>query len=256
MSVTIALNTANLVAYYSGYRFKLAEWSKQHAMVVQRTGIEEWREICKQIRACGYDAVEVWVAHVEKCADDLNRASAFREAMRMNGLHAVALAGTLNDTTARICQLLAIPCACAGYGGSNKETVIRLMRETGILFNYENHPETSIEAIRNQVECGAYGLAVAVDTGWLCTRGLEAPAAIRSLGRLIRHVHLKDVAKMGGHETVALGTGVVDTPAVLKELKAIGYQGVLSWEDEPENRNPFDIASEMREYIQQQWSRG
>ena len=98
-------------------------------------------------------------------------------------------------------------------------------------------------------------MAVAIDTGWLCTQGLEAPAAIRSLGRLIRHVHLKDVAQMGGHETVKLGTGVVDIPAVIHELKAIGYQGVLSWEDEPENRNPFEIASEMREYIQQQWSR-
>ena len=110
-------------------------------MVVQRTGIEEWREICKQIRACGYDAIEIWVALVEKCADDLDRAKSFREAMHQNQLKAVALAGTLNDTTARICKLLDIPCACAGYGGSNKETVIRLMRETGILFNYENHPE-------------------------------------------------------------------------------------------------------------------
>ena len=255
MSVTIAFNTANLVAYYSGFQFKLAEWSKQHAMVVQRTGIGEWREICKQIRACGYDAIEVWVALVEKCADDIDRAKSFREAMQNNGLNAVALAGTLNETTARICKLLDIPCACAGYGGSSKETVIRLMRETGILFNYENHPETSIEAIRNQVDCGSDGLAIAVDTGWLCTRGVEAPAAIRSLGRLIRHVHLKDVAQMGGHETVALGTGVVDIPSVIHELKAIGYEGVLSWEDEPEHRNPFEIASEMREFIHQQWSR-
>jgi sugar phosphate isomerase/epimerase len=253
MSVTIAFNMANLVAHYSDYRFKLSQWSAQHAMAVQRTGIQEWQEICEKIRACGYDAVEVWVALVEKCADDPDRAKAFRQTLISSNLTPVALAGTLNDKNARICQLLGIPCACGGYGDSSRETVVRLMRQTGILFNFENHPEKSVDAIRQQIQNGSDGLAVAVDTGWLLTQGIEAPAAIRSLGRLIRHVHLKDVAQAGGHETVKLGTGAVDIPGVVKELKAIGYQGVLSWEDEPEDRNPWEIAAEMRDYIHQQW---
>jgi sugar phosphate isomerase/epimerase len=127
------------------------------------------------------------------------------------------------------------------------------MRESGILYNYENHPETSVEAIRHQIEGGADGLAIALDTGWLGTQGINAPAAVRQLGRLIRHVHLKDVAARGAHDTVKLGTGIVDIPAVVRELRAIGYSGVLSWEDEPENRNPWDIAAEMRQYIHDLW---
>jgi hypothetical protein len=35
----------------------------------------------------------------------------------------------------------------------------------------------------------------------------------------------------------------------------MGYGGVLSWEDEPEDRNPFDIAADMRQYIEGTWSR-
>ena len=255
MSVRIAFNTANLVAHYSGYRFKLAEWGKQHQLAAERTGVAEWTDICQKIRACGYDAIEVWSALVERCEADATLADAFVEVMRDHQLTPVALAGTLNDKTATLCRRLGIPLVAGGYWGSDKATAARVMRETGILFNYENHPEPSVEAIRQQIDYGANGFAIAIDTGWLGTQRVDAPAAVRELGRLIRHVHVKDVKAPGGHETVRLGTGCVDIPGVLRELKAIGYTGVLSWEDEPEDRNPFEIAAEMRQYIEQQWAR-
>lgn len=253
MNVTIAFNTANLVAHYSGYHFQLADWVKQHQQVVERTHLAEWTDICQRIRAAGYNAVEVWVALIEKCAGDESRAAAFSQVLKDHHLTPVALAGPLNDTTGQLCQRFGIPCACGGYWGSDKPNTLRVMRDTGVLFNYENHPETSIEEIRAQIALGAHGFALALDTGWLVTRNIEAPRAVRELGRLIRHVHLKDVAAPGGHATVKLGTGVADIPGIVRELKAIGYTGVLSWEDEPEDRNPWDIAAEMRQYIEQLW---
>ncbi|HEV7301544.1 MAG TPA: sugar phosphate isomerase/epimerase family protein [Tepidisphaeraceae bacterium] len=255
MSVQIAFNSANLVAHYSGYQFKLAEWGKQHELASQRTGIAEWNDICQRIRACGYDAIEVWVALVERCETDEVMADAFAKALRDNQLKPAMLAGTLNDKTATICKRLGIPAVAGGYWGSDKATATRVMRATGIHYNFENHPEDSIDAIRQRVDYGANGFAVALDTGWLGTKNMDAPDTVRQLGRLIRHVHLKDVKALGGHETVKLGTGVVDIPGVIRELKAIGYTGVLSWEDEPEDRNPFDIAAEMRQYIAQHWAK-
>ena len=153
-----------------------------------------------------------------------------------------------------ICQRLGITSVCGGYWGTDRATSVRVMRQTGIRFNYENHPEKTVEELRKQIGYGEDGLALGVDIGWLGTQGFDAPQAVRQLGRLIRHVHVKDV-RAGSHETVALGKGGCDIPGVIRELKAIGYDGVLSWEDEPEDRNPFDIAAEMREYIQREWSK-
>jgi sugar phosphate isomerase/epimerase len=62
-------------------------------------------------------------------------------------------------------------------------------------------------------------------------------------------VHLKDVDKRGSHHTVPLGTGCVGIDAVIQQMKSMGYGGMWSWEDEPEGRNPFDVAVEMRKYI-------
>ena len=41
-----------------------------------------------------------------------------------------------------------------------------------------------------------------------------------------------------------------DWPEVLKALVEIGYNGWYSWEDEPEDRNPFDSAVRNREFIE------
>ena len=255
MQPVIAFNTANFVAYFSHHQFQLSKWGDQHKLTAERIDAAPFTDMCRAIRAAGFKAVEVWVALVEKCGTDAARGEQFKSILRDHNLTPIALAGTLNDTTVPVCRALGIPACAGGYWGSDHATVVRLSRETGIRFNYENHPEKSVTEIREKVNYGADGLAVAVDTGWLGTHHLDAPRTVRELGRLVRHVHLKDVAATGGHETVKLGTGCIDIPGVISELKRIGYDGALSWEDEPEPRNPMDIAGEMHEYIRTQWGR-
>lgn len=253
-SPLIAFNTANLVGRVTGYRFKLDDWGKQEKLTIQRTDPAEFAAICGEIARCGYSAVELWQAHCHPSTLTEARAAEYRQALASNRLTPVSLAAAMTDDTARVCRMLGIPAICGGYWGSDRETSTRVMRSTGVLYNFENHGETSVDEIRNQVANGADGLAVALDTGWLGTQGMDAPATVRQLGRLIRHVHLKDVKAAGGHHTVKLGSGCVDIPGAVRELKSIGYTGVLSWEDEPEDRNPFDIAAEMRQYILRLWN--
>jgi L-ribulose-5-phosphate 3-epimerase len=246
----IAFNTANLVARCSGYKFSLSKWGEEHKKTVAKTDEKEFAAICREIAVAGYSAVEIWVAHVDPAGMTDTRAANYRSILREFGLTPVALAGTLNDAHADVCEKLNIPACCGGFWGSDHATVVRLTQSTGILFNYENHPEKSVDEVRSQIKLGEHGLAVAVDTGWFSTQHVNAADAIRSLGSLVRHVHLKDVKAVGGHETVQLGTGVTDIPACVRALKDINYTGVLSWEDEPEDRNPMEIALEMRLYIQ------
>ena len=59
----------------------------------------------------------------------------------------------------------------------------------------------------------------------------------------------KDVKAAGKHETCLLGDGVVNVAGCLQALREIGYAGWYSWEDEPEDRNPFDSAVRNRRWI-------
>jgi L-ribulose-5-phosphate 3-epimerase len=150
---------------------------------------------------------------------------------------------------------MGIPVANGGFWGTTLADVRRVMEASGIRCNYENHPEKSVEEIRARVEGGDELLGVCVDTGWLGTHGIDATAAIRALGSLVRHVHLKDVRAPGGHETCPMGQGCVGIRDVIAALHETRYDGWLSWEDEPEDRNPLDIAGAMRKLIEAELGR-
>jgi sugar phosphate isomerase/epimerase len=126
-----------------------------------------------------------------------------------------------------------------------------LRRDFGIGFNFENHPQKSAEEILARVGGGDEWLGVCIDAGWLGAQGVPAPEAIRICGDRVRRVHLKDVKAPGAHETCLLGEGVVDVAGCIAALKAMGYAGSYSWEDEPEDRNPFDSAVRNRVWIEE-----
>jgi sugar phosphate isomerase/epimerase len=248
----IAFNTANLVARFTNWRFELKNWAEQDRITRERTDEREWAAICREIADAGFRAVEIWAAHVDPARMTEQRATRFKELLQEYRLEPIGLSGSLNDNTARVCKWIGIPQCDGGYWYTDPETVRRLLQTTGIRFNYENHPEKSAAEIRGCIDSlgGHPGAGLCIDTGWLGTQGVDAPSAIRELGALVKHVHLKDVTHRGSHETCPLGQGAVDIPGVVAALKEIGYSGWYSWEDEPEDRNPMSIAREMREYIE------
>jgi inosose dehydratase len=150
---------------------------------------------------------------------------------------------------------MGIPAANGGLWGTSLADVRRIVAATGLRCNYENHPERSVEEIRDRIEGGSPGVGLCIDTGWLATQGIDAAAAIGSLGALVQHVHVKDVSEPGSHLTCPLGDGCAGIPAVIAALKKIGYKGWYSWEDEPENRNPMLIARQMRQWIARELER-
>lgn len=245
----IAFNTANLVARVSDYKFQLSNWGAQADKTVEQTDEMAFRDICREIKAAGYNAVELWEAHIDPSVMNQERANLWKQILQENDLQVIAYAGGIRPESIEVCKRLGIPQICGGLKVPLAEAT-KLCRNSGIAFNYENHPEKSVEEILSKIDGGNDVVGVALDTGWLGTQGVDAPGAVRELGDVIRHVHIKDVKAVGAHETCILGQGVVDIAGVVTALREIGYNGWYSWEDEPEDRNPFDSARANREYIE------
>ncbi|RPI20679.1 MAG: sugar phosphate isomerase/epimerase, partial [Acidobacteria bacterium] len=245
----IAFNTANLVARVTGYRYELRNWMTQHIKTAEATDAAAWRAICQEIAATGFKAVEVWEAHASPEKLDRAKALEWKKILDGAGLKAVAYAGRLSPKTAEICQVLGIPHIDGGLGTLSPEQATALCKETGIRCNIENHPEKSADELKKKIGAGNEWLGVCIDTGWLGTQGVSGPDVIKACGSLVRHTHIKDVKKAGAHETCPLGEGVANVEGCLKALQAINYQGAYSWEDEPEDRNPFDSAKRNLAWI-------
>jgi sugar phosphate isomerase/epimerase len=252
-----AFNTANLVARVTGYRYQLSHWMEQHEKTVAATDEAAWRAICKEIAAAGFRAVEVWEAHAAPSSLDEAKARTWKRILEDNGLTPVAYAGGLRPETLRICQWLGIPHVDGGLRESTPEKATALCREHGIRFNIENHPEKSASEILAKIGGGNEWLGVCIDTGWLASRGAPGPATIKACAPFVRHTHVKDVEEVktpGAHETCLLGEGVADVAGCLAALREVEYAGWYSWEDEPEDRNPFDSAARNREWIEKRLS--
>jgi L-ribulose-5-phosphate 3-epimerase len=243
-------NTANLVARVTGYRYQLSQWMEQHKKTIAATDEAAWRTICKEIAAAGFKAVDVWEAHAAPEALDEAKARTWRRILDDNGLLPVSYAGQLRPETLRICQWMGIPHIDGGLRENTPEKATALCREHGIRFNIENHPEKSASEILAKVGGGNDWLGVCIDTGWLATQGAPGPATIKACAPFVRHTHVKDVKKAGAHETCMLGEGVADVAGCLAALREVKYAGWYSWEDEPEDRNPFDSAVRNREWIE------
>jgi L-ribulose-5-phosphate 3-epimerase len=246
----IAFNTANLVARFTNYRFELKNWGEQHQKTIAMTDEAAWDGICRDIAAAGFSAVEIWEAHAAPESLTRDKAVRWKRILENNKLQPIAYAGGLRRETLQICQWLGIPDIDGGLRVQTLEEATALCREFGIRFNLENHPEKTAAEALAKIGGGNDWLGLCVDTGWFGTQGANAPNEIRAGGKLVRHTHIKDVKAAGAHETCYLGAGIVNVGGCLAALHEIGYSGWYSWEDEPENRNPFDSAVRTRQWLE------
>jgi sugar phosphate isomerase/epimerase len=247
----IAFNTANLVARFSQYRYELKNWGEQHKLTVARTDEAAWDAICRDIAAAGFQAVEIWEAHAApETLTTRPKAEAWSRILKKHKLQPIGYAGGLRKETLQICKWLGIPFLNGGLRGQKVEEATILCRDFGVGFNLENHPEKSAKEVLAEIGGGNEWLGLCVDTGWFGTQGANVPEQIRSGRDFVRHTHIKDVTRAGAHETCLLGTGVVHVAGCLEALQEIGYKGWYAWEDEPEDRNPFDSAVRNREWLE------
>jgi L-ribulose-5-phosphate 3-epimerase len=254
LSRVVAFNSANLVARVTGYRYQLSSWMDQHRKTVAATDEAAWRAICREVSAAGFSAIEVWEAHAAPESLDAAKTRLWRRILGEHNLTPVAYAGGVRKETLRIAAELGIPHLDGGLRDNSPEQATALCREHGVRFNVENHPEKSAAEILGKIGGGNEWLGVCIDMGWLGTQGVSGPEVIKACAPFVRHTHVKDVKAAGKHETCLLGEGSADVAGCIAALRATGYAGTWSWEDEPEDRNPFDSAARNREWIEKQLS--
>jgi sugar phosphate isomerase/epimerase len=93
-------------------------------------------------------------------------------------------------------------------------------RKAGLGFGFHNHwaEMADLGGTRVYQVMHAYldpAIAFEVDTYWAKVGGVDPVAMIRELGARARLLHLKDGAGSRGDANTALGTGVMDIPALL-----------------------------------------
>jgi sugar phosphate isomerase/epimerase len=117
----------------------------------------------------------------------------------------------------------------------------------GLTFGIHNHwfkQKFAYESV-DDVLRGLAGLSktmgATLDVGQMAACGQDPVDAVKRLAPCLKVVHLKDVAGAGAEHSVLFGHGVVNIPAVMKELRAIGFQGLVAIEYEKDGNSDEDM---------------
>ena len=148
-----------------------------------------------------------------------------------------------------------------------------VLDETGLRTTFHHHgggyveTPAEVEELFSRTDSEMLGLCL--DTGHFALGGGDPAEAIRSFKDRIWHIHFKDfdpaVAARSKHEDwdylglvregvfSELGKGMVDFPAVLNALRAVGYDRWIVVEQDlsPGTGTPKESAARNREYLRQ-----
>jgi L-ribulose-5-phosphate 3-epimerase len=257
----IAFMTANYVARETGWA--MHGWGHGDRLTNEwfaplDTYEERFGELLAEIRALGFDSIDVWGAHL---GTDWATAEHLAIANGLLAHHGIAVSTYATwvgpSNIARACELargLGVDLIGGGMSG-DPAALVPVLREHGVRLAIENHPEKTPAEVLAKIEAGDGTMGATVDTGWWGTQGYDAARAIGELGEHVLHVHLKDVLREGEpHDTCRWGEGIVDIESCVQALRRIGYEGAYVVEHEPEDHDPSAEIRAMREELEQ-WLR-
>jgi sugar phosphate isomerase/epimerase len=219
-----------------------------------------FEEMLTAIEAAGFDAMDLWVAHLNWRWATPEHVTVARDLLDRHGLRVVSFAGNFGDTA----EELASACALANaldvdlLGGmgevlrNDRPGAESVLREHRVRFAYENHPEKTPDEVLALIGDADDVLGAAIDTGWWATQGYDPVQAIRDLRERLFLVHLKDVEAPVTHISCMHGEGVARIAACVEELLDLGYLGALTIEHEPYDRDPTAEVIRMRGLIEAQ----
>jgi len=157
------------------------------------------------------------------------------------------------DLALRFAHLLGARNVSGDATGSILHRIDKRFTAEGLTFGIHNHwfkQRFAYETVDDVVN-GLSGLSQTVgatlDVGQMAACGQDPVAAVRRLARYLKVVHLKDVASAGAERNVLFGRGVVNIPAVMRELKTAHFKGLVAIEYE-KDENPNQDMSYLVEY--------
>jgi sugar phosphate isomerase/epimerase len=253
---TITFMTANYVARETGYAMHgwgHGDRTTNEAFAPLETYAERFDALLRDVRALGFDTIDLWGAHLNPDWATDEHVDAARDALAQHAIRVATYATWLGSSNVeRACELaLAVGTSIIGAGFSGEpDQLAPTLEKYGVRLAVENHPEKTPAELLAKLQGDMFGATV--DTGWWATQGYDVPRALEELGDRILHVHLKDVLHVGEpHDTCPWGDGIVPIEECVRTLQRIGYTGAIAVEHEPETSDPTEDVRAMRAQLEE-----
>jgi inosose dehydratase len=133
--------------------------------------------------------------------------------------------------------------------------VEKYVKETNISLAIHNHgPGDNVyptpATVYEKIEKLDKRIGLCIDIGHVVRLGMNPIEAIKKYGHRMYDMHLKDVdGIVAKSDSIQIGRGVIDIPKLMKMLKEVNYQGVMSIEYEKDAENAENGLAESVGYV-------
>lgn len=133
--------------------------------------------------------------------------------------------------------------------------IAEYLRGTGLTICVENifgtdHAE-SAALLGLMRELSSPNFGICLDTGHLNLHGETQADFIRSCGSHLKALHIADNQGASDQHMMPFGRGTIDFFSVVRELRAVGYDGVFNYEIPGENSCPVEVKKMKLRYLRQ-----
>jgi L-ribulose-5-phosphate 3-epimerase len=249
---SVSFITANFVGRVSKYPGGwVGEWMNFDAATLEVPPASQFDAVAAEIAGAGFNQIDLWTAHAHSQRHGREGADAIKHACATHNLTITSYVGGFQATTSRelddvfkFMKQLGAPIFAGNIWGLANDEQARLVNEAGerhnITWAFENHAEKKAGEMLARISNGEYPRCkICLDTGWCGTQGLDALEALKAVRPHLHILHLKDVVAAGGHETCALGDGIVPVERCVRYLIETNWHGVIGVEHEPFDRDPM-----------------
>jgi len=171
MKNVVSFMTANYVAQRSGYA--MDDWphgdrTTQEWFAPLETFPERFGVLLSDVRALGFDAIDLWAAHLHHSWATAEHLAAAQELLEQHGLTVTSYAVRVGtDEAESVCDVAAaVGTTLIGGLAPDPRNAAPVLRERGMRLGIENHAERTPQEILEQIGDDADVLGTTIDTGW------------------------------------------------------------------------------------------
>jgi L-ribulose-5-phosphate 3-epimerase len=250
---TISFITANFVAREVGYQLTEGWHQGNNATNDYFRSVDTFPRrfdaLLREIKKLGFQSIDLWVSHLHWAWATKEHTKIATSLVAKHRLQISSMAGNFGSTYLEFeaaCQLanameVRLLAGAAPFLKINRDEAVALLRKYSLEFALVNQQEKSAEELLQKIGYDNHDiLGIAVDTGWFQTLGNTMFNALEELAPNLKLVHLKNLVSKDANITCLYDKGTVPIQQCVEKLQEIRFNGSVSIEHYPFDKNPAD----------------
>jgi len=259
---TISFITANFVARELGYEITEGWHQGNNATNDYFRSIDTFPKrfdaLLKEIKQMGFQTIDLWISHLHWAWVTKEHTKIANSLISKHRFQVASMVGNFGSTRLEFeaaCQVanameVRLLTGFVPFMKINRDEAVAILREYSLEFAHMNQREESADQLLRRIGFDNHDIVgLAIDTAWYQVMGEQIFNAFEELAPNLKLVQLKDVTSMEGNTTCVYEKGVVPIRQCVEKLQEIRFNGSLTVEHHPFDRNPSDECQQNLELL-------